>query len=106
MLGEYPTTVSGKGGLSIVNQIKRTKGDKAFDGINLFFLTLGCLIVLYPLYFIVIASISDPNRIFAGDVLFLPKGVTFDGYGRIFFPIRAFGTDSKIRLFIPRLGQR
>ncbi|GAF11381.1 ABC transporter, permease protein [Bacillus sp. JCM 19046] len=67
-----------------MNQIKRTKGDKAFDAVNLFFLTLGCLIVLYPLYFIVIASISDPNRIFAGDVLFLPKGVTLDGYGRIF----------------------
>ncbi|WP_078393722.1 carbohydrate ABC transporter permease [Shouchella patagoniensis] len=67
-----------------MNQVKRTKGDKVFDAVNMFMLTLGCLIVLYPLYFIVIASISDPNRIFAGDVLFLPKDMTLDGYKRIF----------------------
>ncbi|KQL59041.1 MULTISPECIES: carbohydrate ABC transporter permease [Bacillaceae] len=67
-----------------MNSLNRTKGDKAFDAVNVTLLTIGCLLVLYPLYFILIASISDPNRIFAGDVLFLPKGITFDGYGRIF----------------------
>ncbi|MBU8596678.1 carbohydrate ABC transporter permease [Shouchella clausii] len=63
---------------------KRTRGDKAFDIVNVTLLTIGCLLVLYPLYFIVIASISDPNRVFAGDVLLLPKDITFDGFKRIF----------------------
>jgi putative aldouronate transport system permease protein len=40
--------------------------------------------ILYPLYFIVIASISDPNKIYSGDVWLLPQSITFDGYKRIF----------------------
>ena len=37
--------------------LKDTKGDKVFFAINAFFLGLLALIILYPLYFIVIASI-------------------------------------------------
>lgn len=38
------------------------------------------LVVLYPLYFIVIASISDPSAVAGGQVWFLPRGFTLDGY--------------------------
>ena len=41
-------------------------------------------IILYPLYFIVIASVSDPNYVSTGQVLFVPKGFTLAGYERIF----------------------
>jgi len=41
------------------------------------------LAVLYPLYFIVIASVSDPNAINSGQVWFWPKNLTFEGYERI-----------------------
>ena len=40
--------------------LKDTKGDKIFFVINALFLGLLALIILYPLYFIVIASFSDP----------------------------------------------
>ena len=40
--------------------------------------------ILYPLYFIVIASFSDPNAVYNGEIWFLPKGITFEGYRRIF----------------------
>jgi putative aldouronate transport system permease protein len=62
---------------------RKLKGDLWFDLVN--FVVLGgfTLMILYPLYFIVIASISDPNRIFAGEVWLLPRGITFDGYKRI-----------------------
>ncbi|MFQ9635627.1 MAG: carbohydrate ABC transporter permease [Eisenbergiella sp.] len=41
-------------------------------------------IILYPLYFVLIASISDPNYVNAGKVLLLPRAITFDGYKRVF----------------------
>lgn len=63
---------------------RKSKGDFLFDLINYTVLTIGMLLILYPLYFILIASVSDPNNIYAGDVWLYPKGFTFDGYERIF----------------------
>jgi putative aldouronate transport system permease protein len=37
-------------------------------------------IVLYPLYFVVIASFSDPFLVNSGEVLFIPKGISADCY--------------------------
>ncbi len=67
-----------------LSTIKRTKEDKIFDVINISLLTIMLLAILYPLYFIVIASVSNPDRIFAGDVWLYPLEVTFEGYTRIF----------------------
>jgi putative aldouronate transport system permease protein len=59
-------------------------GDRAFDIVNYGILTVLLLLVLYPLYFIVIASVSNPLRVTAGDVILLPKGLNGEGYRRIF----------------------
>lgn len=63
---------------------RKTKGDLLFDVINYTVLTIGMLLILYPLYFVLIASFSDPNRIFSGEIWLFPKGLTLDGYDRIF----------------------
>ena len=39
---------------------------------------------LYPLYFVLIASISDPTAVSTGRVAFLPKNISFFGYQQIF----------------------
>lgn len=54
--------------------------NKVFDIVNYTLLLLMAIIVLYPLYFVVIASVSDPNAIYAGEVVFLPKKISLDGY--------------------------
>jgi putative aldouronate transport system permease protein len=59
-------------------------GDFAFDLIVNGFLLFMLLIVLYPLYFIVIASFSDPSLVNTGQVIFVPKGFTLEGYKMIF----------------------
>lgn len=41
------------------------------------------LIVLYPLYFVIIASFSDPYAVSNGQVWLIPKRFTFDGYKEI-----------------------
>ncbi|NOU75206.1 ABC transporter permease subunit [Paenibacillus sp. LMG 31458] len=64
--------------------IKRSKEDLVFDIINYSVLGFFLLIVLYPLYFVFIASISSPNDVVSGNVIMLPKGITLEGYERIF----------------------
>ena len=66
------------------NHIKRTRGDILFDTINYIILGICMLLVLYPLYFMVIASISEPKLVSTGQVVLLPKQVSLDGYQRIF----------------------
>ncbi|MFC6332908.1 carbohydrate ABC transporter permease [Paenibacillus septentrionalis] len=42
------------------------------------------LLIAYPLYFIIIASISDSVLVSTGKVLLFPKGISFFGYSEIF----------------------
>lgn len=62
---------------------KSTMGDKVFYTVNAIFLGLLALIVLYPLYFIIIASISDPDAVLKGKVVLAPAGLTFAGFEKI-----------------------
>ena len=63
---------------------RRKKNDKIFYFINLFLLSLVALIVLYPLYFIIIASISDPDAVLGGKVILYPVNITLSGFQKIF----------------------
>ncbi len=42
------------------------------------------LVVLYPLIYIVSASMSDPKAVNSGEMWLFPKGITFEGYKLIF----------------------
>ena len=66
------------------NHIKDTKSDRVFNIINTIFLGLCCLVILYPLFFVVIASISDPNGVYEGKVIFAPYKPSLDGYKELF----------------------
>ena len=57
--------------------------DIGFDVVSTLLLIIALLIVLYPLYFVLIASISDANSISLGKVILLPKNIDFVGYRRI-----------------------
>ncbi|MFV0343367.1 MAG: carbohydrate ABC transporter permease [Anaerocolumna sp.] len=62
---------------------KYSKDDKMFHSIVIFILGLVTLMVMYPLYFIIIASISDPDAVLAGKVVLFPVDINFDGYVKI-----------------------
>ena len=57
--------------------------DIGFDVVSTLLLIIALLIVLYPLYFVLIASISDANSISLGKVILLPKNIDLVGYRRI-----------------------
>lgn len=63
--------------------MKDTLGDKVFHIITYIILGLLALIILYPVYFIIIASISDPDAVLAGKVVLYPVDITFSGYEKI-----------------------
>ena len=62
----------------------RSSGDKMFDAVNMTLLGIVSIIVLYPLVFVLSASISDPAAVLGGDMWLLPKGITFEGYAKVF----------------------
>ncbi len=58
--------------------------NKTFDIINYIFLAIIAFITLYPMYYILIVSISNAQHINMGDVKFLPKGLNFEAYKIVF----------------------
>lgn len=60
------------------------QGDRLFKIINTLFLILIVAVVLYPLYFVVIASVSEPRLVSAGKVFAVPAGLNVDGYRKVF----------------------
>lgn len=65
-------------------KMKRCKEDVIFDAVVFIVLTLILLIVAYPLYWVVISSISDPSAVSGGKVIFRPIGFTLNGYAEVF----------------------
>lgn len=70
--------------MSKQGKIRRTTGDLVFDIINYIVLGAILLTVLYPLYFVVIASFSDPTAVNSGQVVLRPVMPTMEGYQRLF----------------------
>lgn len=61
-----------------------TRGDKLFGFINSLLLVMILLIVLYPLVFVLSASISNPAAVSRGELWLFPKEITFVGYQKVF----------------------
>ena len=65
------------------NKRRESRGDRVFYAVNLAILLLLAAIVLYPLYFIVIASISNADAVLGGRVYLYPVDITLVGYSKI-----------------------
>jgi putative aldouronate transport system permease protein len=65
-------------------RMRDSASDKVFYLFNGIVLILLAILIIYPLYFIVIASISNPDQVFNGNVYLFPVGVTLSGYARLF----------------------
>jgi putative aldouronate transport system permease protein len=64
-------------------RIRESLEDRIFNIINLIILGTLTIVVVYPLYFVVIASFSDPNMVSSGQVFLYPKGFSLEGYQRV-----------------------
>ena len=66
------------------NKIKESKTDYIYYAIRGLILFLLAIVIIYPLYYIVIASISNPDAVLTGDVWLYPVKITFSGYFKLF----------------------
>ena len=59
----------------------RSAGDRAFRAINYTILTLILLVTLYPCWYVVVASFSDPVQLYGGSkILLWPRGFSLAAY--------------------------
>ncbi|MBO0991818.1 carbohydrate ABC transporter permease [Bacillus sp. SD088] len=58
--------------------------DKTFDLINKILVGFLTLVIVYPLIFVISASISDPAAVSTGKMWLWPVDITFAGYQRVF----------------------
>lgn len=64
--------------------LRQSAGDRVFQVANTTFLLLLVALILYPLLYIISASVSDPTYVNSGQMWLLPKGFTLEGYHRVF----------------------
>ena len=69
--------------MKAVKGMPRGRDDKIFDAVAITVCALVLLVVLYPLWYVLICSFSDPNAVTSGQVTFLPRGFTLEGYDTI-----------------------
>ena len=62
----------------------KPRDGKLFDAINITLLVILLVVLIYPLYFTIIASISEPSDVITGNVVFWPKGITMESYEMAF----------------------
>ena len=65
-------------------QSKQGLSDKINYAILIIISVLIIIIVAYPLYYVLIASFSDPYDVYAGKTLLLPSNFTLSGYKAVF----------------------
>ena len=65
-------------------RIKDTLGDRVFIFLCYALVILVAFVCLYPLWLVLIYSVSDPDAVNAGKVWLWPVGVTWDAYKEVF----------------------
>ena len=64
---------------------KKTIGSRVFDGINIFLLLCLTFAFLYPMWYVLMGSFSDPFTLFTNNEIILwPKGFSLKGYEQVF----------------------
>lgn len=63
--------------------VGNVNSDKVFSVVNYLFLLLILAIVLYPMVFVLSASVTEPEILLKGELRLLPKGFTLDSYRRV-----------------------
>ncbi|KAF0818621.1 ABC transporter, permease protein 2 (cluster 1, maltose/g3p/polyamine/iron) [Bacillus sp. ZZV12-4809] len=64
--------------------MRETRADRIFDICNKLLIGFFLIIILYPLIYIISASISDPSYVNSGKMWLFPKDITFEGFKRVF----------------------
>ncbi|GAB3485453.1 carbohydrate ABC transporter permease [Marinomonas epiphytica] len=90
-----------------------SRGDRIFGGVNMLLIGLFVLSTLYPFIYIGASSISSGFAVSSGQVVFMPKEITFSAYEKVLsdpvfwtaygntFFYTIFGTLTSLAIIIP-----
>ena len=65
-------------------QLSTGMSDKTSDIILVVATAIIMLLIAYPLYYVIVASVSDPYDVYAGKTFLLPSKFTLEGYKAVF----------------------
>ena len=65
-------------------QVNTGMSDKTSDIILVVATAIIMLLIAYPLYYVIVASVSDPYDVYAGKTFLLPSKFTLEGYKAVF----------------------
>ena len=68
----------------MVAYLRRTRGDKIFAAIVVALVALFLFVILYPMLFVISASLSDTRLVYENPLLIIPKGFNLLSYGTVF----------------------
>lgn len=63
--------------------MQKAVSDRIFDIVNITLLGIIALVMIYPLYFTLIASVSDPYQVVNGNVYLFPLDFSFEAYHNV-----------------------
>jgi putative aldouronate transport system permease protein len=62
----------------------RSLAEKTLDALNILLVGLGAVVFTYPVWFVLISSLSDAHAVAAGQITLWPVGWNLDAYHRVF----------------------
>nr|WP_324254064.1 carbohydrate ABC transporter permease [Paenibacillus sp. 1001270B_150601_E10] len=63
---------------------KLTLGERVFEVFNILFMIMLCIVTLYPFYYVLVASLSDPSWIVQQrGLIWYPEGINIEAYIRV-----------------------
>lgn len=66
------------------SRIRESHGDRVMMLVIYIVMALVFVVTLYPILFVLSASVSDPSAVATGKMLLIPKGFTIEGYQYVF----------------------
>ena len=64
--------------------LRRSASDKVFHGLLMCICVIIIIVMVYPMYFVLVASISSPAAVINGRTWLLPADISLRGYGIVF----------------------
>lgn len=62
------------------SKVRLSVGDRVFVTVNAIIMIFVCIIIVYPLYYVVLASFTDPVVVNSGKLLLYPVNLYIEGY--------------------------
>ena len=62
------------------SKVKLGAANRLFMGIVIIVMIIICVIIIYPIYYVLLASITDPVTVNSGKVLLYPESPYLEGY--------------------------